>query len=261
MRFSVIIPAYNIEQYIERSINSVLSQSFKDYEIIVVDDYSTDNTKEVIKRIKNIVFIEHEENKGLGAARNSAMRIAKGEFIIFLDGDDYLTNEKVLEKLNKLLGIKKPDVIYMGFQITGNREELVIPTEETCGRKYKAALDPYPNVWSKCWNREFLISNNFQFPEKRFYEDVVYIYQTIMKVREYMIADFPVHTYISGRKNSITTTLQFKNIYDTVENIKDLIRMKKEKPTEEVDIKINKEISMCKKRLEDIANNYMNIDC
>lgn len=261
MRFSIIIPAYNIEKYIHRCIDSVQAQDFKDIEIIVIDDCSTDGTKKEIKKIPGIKIIEHNENKCLGAARNSGMEIAKGEYIIFLDGDDYLYNEKVLGKLDKLIGNNKPDVVYMGFQIIGNKEEMIIPTEETCTRKYKVALDQYPNVWSKCWRREFLMENNFKFPEKRFYEDVVFTYQAIMKVKDYMIADFPVHIYISGRQDSITTTLQFKNIYDTIENIKELLIIKKKEPTEEVDIRINNEISWCKKRLEKLVDNYMDVEC
>jgi len=257
MRFSIIIPAYNVQNYIRNSINSVLEQTFKDYEVIVIDDCSTDDTKKEIEKIKNIKFIKHSENKGLGAARNSGMEVANGEYIIFLDGDDYFNNEEVLEKLNNLLGNNNPDVIYMGFEITGNRKELVIPTEET----YKTILNIYPNAWSKCWNRKFLEENNFKFPEKRYYEDVVFVYQTILKVRNYLIADFPVHTYISGRENSITTTIQFKNIYDTIENIKDLIKIKQKESTQEIDKIINKEINMCQKRLNQIMENYMNIDC
>lgn len=257
MKFSVIIPAYNIEQYITKSINSVQEQTFKDYEIIVIDDCSTDNTKKEIKKIKNIIFIEHEKNKGLGAARNSAMEIARGEYILFLDGDDYLNNSHVLERLNNVIGNNKPDVIYMGFQIEGNRKELVIPTEDTYNQIYKVK---YPNAWNKCWNKKFLEKNSFRFPEGRYYEDVTFVYKAIMKVQKYLIADFLVHNYISGRENSITTTIQFKNIYDTIENIKDLLKIKKDNPTEELDLQIKKEISMCQKRLEQLANNYENIE-
>ena len=85
--------------------------------------------------------------------------MATGEYIVFLDGDDYLADGDVLSKLDRLIGEDKPDVVYMGFKIEGDREELVIPTEETCTKTYKAALDKYPNVWSKCWRREFLKEN------------------------------------------------------------------------------------------------------
>lgn len=73
-----------------------------------------------------------------------------------------------------------------------------------------------------------------------------------MKSEKYLIADFPVHHYISGRKNSMTTTLNLKNIYDTVDNIRDLLEIKKKEDTIEINMRIQREIDMCKKRLEDI---------
>ena len=74
---------------------------------------------------------------------------------------------------------------------------------------FRIAGDRYTNVWSKCWNREFLMKNNIRFPEGRYYEDVLFIYNAVIKVESYLIADFPVHTYYSGRPNSITTNMTF----------------------------------------------------
>lgn len=182
------------------------------------------------------------------------LSIAEGEYIIFLDGDDYLANDHVLEKLDKLIGEEKTDVTYLGFKIEGDREEIVLPREETCTKKYKVAIDPYPNPWSKCWRKELLDKNKIRFPEYRFYEDVIFVYKAIMKSRTYKIADFIVHKYTSGRIGSMTTNIKIKNIEDTVENLKDLEEIKKEENTEEVNMIIKKEIKMCKKRLDDILN-------
>lgn len=187
-----------------------------------------------------------------GGARNTGLDNANGEYIIFLDADDSLFSNNVLDRIDKLIGNQKVDVIYMGFKIGGNRDEFVIPTEETCTKEYKAGGDIYPNVWSKCWNLEFLNKNNIRFVEHRYYEDVLFVYNGVMKSEKYLIADFPVHHYISGRKNSMTTTLNLKNIYDTVDNIKDLMEIKRREDTKEINIRIKKEIDMCKKRLEDI---------
>ena len=197
-----------------------------------------------LKHIKQTRKQVAQEIHGLG--------MATGEYIVFLDGDDYLADGDVLSKLDRLIGEDKPDVVYMGFKIEGDREELVIPTEETCTKTYKAALDKYPNVWSKCWRREFLKENNIKFPENRFYEDVLFVYNGVMKSRSYKIADFVVHHYISGRKNSMTTDIDFRNIIDTGKNLQDLIEMRKTKPTKEIDIIIQKEINMCRKRLDSI---------
>lgn len=253
IRFSVIIPAYNIEEYIEKCIKSVKNQTYKNYETIVIDDYSSDNTAKKIEKQEGIIFIQHKENMGLGGARNTGMNRAKGEYIIFLDGDDYLNNDDVLEKLDKLIGNNTPDVVYMGFEMIGKKTGTIIPTEETCTKSYRIAGDHYANAWSKCWNRKFLLDNKLYFPEKRYYEDVVFIYNAITKVENYLIADFPVHTYYSGRANSITTSVKFKNIYDTIANIEELVEIRKQKDTPEINKKINQEIIRCKERLEEIV--------
>ena len=120
-RFSVIISAYNIENYIQRAIDSVLEQTFKDYELIIVNDASKDHTLEKIKEYNDprIIIIENEKNVGLGAVRNKGIAIAEGEYIVHLDGDDSLYETTTLEKINDLIGMDKPDIIYLGFQDVG----------------------------------------------------------------------------------------------------------------------------------------------
>lgn len=257
-RFSIIVAAYNIEEYVKRAINSVENQTFQDWELIVIDDCSIDKTREKILELcsknSNIILKEHTVNKKAGGARNTGLDIAMGEYIVFLDGDDYLANNQVLEKLDKLIGEDKPDIIYLGFEIEGDRKEIVIPNEETCTKTYKAAIDRYPNPWSKCWRREFLKENNIRFPENRFYEDVLFVYNGVMKSNSYKIADFIVHKYTSGRANSMTTKINFDNIEDTIQNLKDLIQMRESEPTQEIDMIIKKEITMCKKRLDNIES-------
>lgn len=180
------------------------------------------------------------------------LKVAQGEYIVFLDGDDYLAEDNVLEKLDEVISNDKPDVIYLGFKIEGDREETVIPTEETCTKTYKVAIDPYPNPWSKCWRRSFLEENQITFPEYRFYEDVLFVYKGIMKAKSYKIANFIVHKYTSGRKDSMTTTMTLKNIEDTIQNLKDFEKIKEKEDTKEVNMIIKKELKMCRKRLDDI---------
>ncbi|MBO5348802.1 MAG: glycosyltransferase family 2 protein [Clostridia bacterium] len=254
-RFSIIMAAYNIEDYIERSIKSVVNQTLRNIELIVVNDCSTDSTEEKILKLcekyDNITYIKHNQNKKAGGARNTALNVANGEYIVFLDGDDYLADNDVLEKLDKIIGNEKIDVTYLGFKIEGDREELVIPTPETCTKTYKAATDKYPNPWSKCWRKAFLDDNNIRFPEDRFYEDVLFVYNGVMKSNTSKIADFIVHKYTSGRTNSMTTTINLKNVEDTIKNLNDLLKMRESEYTKEIDIIIEKEVKMCKKRLDD----------
>ncbi|HEV8051797.1 MAG TPA: glycosyltransferase family A protein, partial [Parachlamydiaceae bacterium] len=89
---SVVIPAYNAEQFIGQTIQSVLDQTYPCHEIIVVDDGSTDSTKEVLKRFDGSIRYLYQQNKGPSAARNAGIQVAQGEFICFLDADDCWTS-------------------------------------------------------------------------------------------------------------------------------------------------------------------------
>lgn len=255
-KFSVIISAYNIEKYIKRAIDSVLGQTFTNYELIVVNDASTDNTGKIISEYDNIIYVEHKENKCLGGARNTAMDIAKGEYIIFLDGDDYLNNNEVLARINDLISNQKPDIVYLGFEITGTSQDIIIPQKNSCNKMFRIAKDKYANVWSKCWNREFLEKNKLRFPEHRYYEDVMFLCKAILKSETYLVADFITHTYVKGRPNSITTNVTMKNIHDNLYNLQELIDLmqseEKEENKEYLKQRIKRETKRCKERIDEI---------
>ena len=100
---SIIIPTYNYAEYIQKAIDSVLAQTYKNCEIIVVDDGSTDNTQEIIEnKYKNKVRYYYQENKGAPAARNKGIKKSKGEYLSFLDADDYLTESSIENRLTVL---------------------------------------------------------------------------------------------------------------------------------------------------------------
>ncbi len=101
MSVSVLIPTYNCSKYIDEAIKSVLNQTFQDFEIIVVDDGSTDNTKDIVKKYDRVKYI-YQEHKGIPATRNRLLDEAKGDFIAFLDSDDFYTQDKLEKQLNYL---------------------------------------------------------------------------------------------------------------------------------------------------------------
>lgn len=100
---SVVIPTYNMAEYINEAVDSVLNQTYKSIEVIVIDDGSKDNTKEVLKRYDSAIKYIYQENKGASAARNTGVRISKGEFIAFLDADDIWLSGKLSEQMKLIL--------------------------------------------------------------------------------------------------------------------------------------------------------------
>jgi glycosyltransferase involved in cell wall biosynthesis len=134
-RVSVIIPTYNREHLISRAIQSVQHQTYQDFEMIVVDDGSTDHTEEMASsfRDEKIRYLRHDQNKGLPAARNTGIRAAKGEYVAFLDDDDDWFPTKLEKQVNQFeKSNEKIGVIYTGFllkaQHTGKILAEVIPT-------------------------------------------------------------------------------------------------------------------------------------
>ena len=104
MRFSVIVPMYNVEDYAKKCIESILVQSFRDFELIIVNDGSKDGTSKIINYYKNInnVVVIHKENGGLVSARKKGISVAKGDYIIIVDGDDWI-DSNYLFYLNKII--------------------------------------------------------------------------------------------------------------------------------------------------------------
>lgn len=265
IRFSIIMPAYNVAEFIERSIESVLKQTFENYELIVVEDCSTDEgaTLEKIKSFEDIRLICNPINLGLGGARNVGMKAAKGEYIIFLDSDDALYSNRVLEKIDKTIGEKQPDVVYLGSKYVGNRNFNIIPTKLSCTKKYRLCDDIFPNAWSKCWRREHLIHNNIAFPGKVIYEDVPFMFLAISKSRSYAIANYITHVYTSGRAGSNSTERNFRQVRDTIKCIEVLTSIQDQIEPEHIDLlkeRINTERRKLEERLDKALISALNSD-
>lgn len=201
-QFSVIISAYNVETYIEQCIQSVLEQSLADFELIVVDDGSTDRTGEICDKIyadftKNrphssiihhnadkvnskidqpAIKVVHQSNSGLSAARNTGITEAKGEYLIFLDGDDYLKKDALeiiqngLESELDLLRYQAQEIFPDGHTI--RHEEVGFAT--MTGIEAFKNLSHYhytENAWLYAYRREFFVENHFKYAEGRLAED------------------------------------------------------------------------------------------
>ena len=134
---SIIIPVYNGENYIKDAINSALNQTYKNIEIIVVDDGSKDNTANIIKEFKNKVIYIYKNNGGVASALNCAIEASKGDYISWLSHDDVYYPNKIEEEVNELKNIDDKTVIYSGFEFVNEKLELITVFENSSKTEYR----------------------------------------------------------------------------------------------------------------------------
>ncbi len=218
VRFTVAISAYNIENYVKRAIDSVLSQTFKNYELLVIDDCSTDSTVEVIKQVvgQNAKILQTKKNSGTAAAsRNIAIENAQGEYLLFLDGDDELYSNETLKEIDEHIKENKYDIIYFGYENVGHTENYYrISTKENSTREARLICDESFSVSSKVWNVEFLRNNNIRFKEGMYYEDELFSIKSNILSKVTTYGEFAIFKYHRNREGSVMTKPTVKKCSD-----------------------------------------------
>ena len=232
-RFSVIMCAYNLEKIVDTAIESVLTQNFENYELIIVNDGSTDNTIRTLKKFESksngkIRIIDNQKNVGLSASRNIAIAQAKGEYIIHLDGDDTLYDRNTLAKIDATIGNRKLDICYFGVQYVGGGNKLYLPNAQ----KSRIVCDMHFAVASKVWRREFLEENNLTFIEGMYYEDMVYSIKAAIKAKNTSFGAIPIYVYYRNRDGSIMATPNIKRCKDMYKMLYYLMELYEETPEE-----------------------------
>ena len=167
--FSIIIPVYNVEKYLKDCISSILLQKYRYFELILIDDGSTDKSGQLCDQFQKTdsrIRVVHKENGGLSSARNTGLKIAKGRYIYFMDSDDYITDfAKILDFVSSkdceiLLFDGMGESYYTHHGLKENRHYTGIDCIEAQLRAYK----DYPTtVWLGVYQREYLLKNNFFF--------------------------------------------------------------------------------------------------
>lgn len=195
--FSIIIPAYNAEYYISRCLGSIAKQNYstKDYEIIVIDDCSPDNQNTVIENFKsklpNLRLIKHSVNKRQGGARNTGISNASGEWIIFMDSDDYWVRKDVLSTFNSLINqYYESDIIESKVYIptfttdySNADTSCNLQPEKTDSKNYYLN-EPHTCIWAAAYRRNLI--KDIKFRENVFYED----------------SDWKIRTFLSAKNSS-----------------------------------------------------------
>ena len=173
-KFSIIVPVYNTEKYLKRCLDSIKSQSFKDYEVIIVNDGSTDNSSDIISKYSYKVI--NQENQGLSMARNNGVKDASGEYLIFLDSDDYIEKD-LLKEINKSLS-NNPDLVrYQIKEVFDNKDDInyeETPFDNKNGVEAFKLIIKYhfvENAWAYAIKREFYLKEKFSFKKGTYHED------------------------------------------------------------------------------------------
>lgn len=234
-RFSIIIASYNIEKYIGEAIESVLNQNFSNFELIIIDDCSTDKTIQEIKKYKDekIQVYTTKRNTGTAAGpRNVGLKYAKGDYILFLDGDDKLYNENVLTRIDNLIGEEEYDIIFFGYQDIGNSNRIRKYNKENSTKRERILCDVSFSVSSRCWNRRFIKSNNMKFIEGMYYEDEVFCTKANILAEKTTYGGFPIFNYRRNRKGSVMSTPSVKKCSDWYRMLGEIVDMYEFTPEE-----------------------------
>lgn len=192
---SIIIPVYKVEKYLDRCINSIVNQSYKELEIILIDDGSPDNCPTMCddwaKKDKRIRVV-HKSNGGVSSARNEGLKIATGKYISFVDSDDYITNDfsLVCEKANKI----NADLIFIPFMKLNNQVEKYDVTKKTIRGILKNNKISVSSVWTKLFSKK-LVENEFFIEGVSIAEDKEFVIRQILKVKDIHIVNIPFYQY------------------------------------------------------------------
>ena len=208
IRFSLIIPAYNIENYIIKCITSILNQNYYNYEIIVVNDGSTDDTVRILENLKNEkIIIINKKNGGLSSARNEGLRHATGDYIWFVDGDDYIENN-ALGVLYDNLKEDMYDIISFKY-FKENENNKIIQNDKINQNDKKQHPLVNTSACTKIFNRKFFVNNGFLFDEGRIYEDLSLIPFIMCMTNKIKFINDPLYTYTYREESIMNLSKQF----------------------------------------------------
>ena len=220
-KVSIIIPVYNVEKYLPQCLDSVLSQTFKDLEVLVVDDGSTDKSGRICDEYAaadSRIRVFHTENRGLSAARNYGLDRCNGEYVAFLDSDDWL-EEKAIRLLVEAILSESADIAVCGHYVEWIDHSEVgmasmssrVPQGDQIIRDYLHGNDIGVQVWNKLYRVRLF--EHIRFPVERLHEDIVTTYRLLDAARRLVRVPEPLIHY-RMRKSSIGKTHRLKNLTD-----------------------------------------------
>ena len=230
MRISVIIPVYNVEQYLPGCLESVLKNDTSDCEILLIDDGATDGSGAICddyaSRYPDLIQVIHQPNGGLGAARDTGIEAAAGEWLLFVDSDDKIHTD-TLAVLKRTV---TPELDVVGFQFFADDGENP-PVPQNCGfpgdgvafslESRKEYLLSLPSAWMRLWRRTLFLENDIRYPSRVWYEDIRTTAKLLAVARKIVVLPEPLYYYLS-RPGSIMNSSKLDRNREILEALDDI---------------------------------------
>ena len=236
MKFSIVVPVYNVEKYLEKCLKSIQNQTYDNFEVIVVNDGSTEKNKKIMRSfVKDPRFKSfNKKNGGLSDARNFGVKYTTGDFLLFIDSDDYI-DKNLLTKLNNVIEQYNPDIIKFNFIDVIEDKEYKHFEKITVSKEVKLTelinFDYFEPACSYCYKINFYKENNFQFEIGKYHEDYGLIPLILLKSKSIYYLNYFGYFYVK-RENSIVNNnnKREKRAEDTLYfSLKNIRIIKKEK--------------------------------
>ena len=224
-KLSIIIPVYNVEKYLPKCLGSILKQPFKDLEVICVNDGSTDDSLEVLQKIKkndDRVVIIDKKNEGSGIARNIGLSTAQGEYVYFIDSDDWLEDDVLAKIIVKADELQTDILVFGGLSYYNGKGQNGAYSKNKLPKKYfgkvvsakdiKKDIFKFPSTaWTKLYRRSFLIKNEIKFQNIRAGQDQLPFFHSMITADRIAILPENIYCYQKNREGSVTSVKKKKS--------------------------------------------------
>lgn len=227
---SVVVPIYNVEEYIEKCVDSILNQTYKNLEVILVNDGSTDNSRNIIEKYlwDSRCIVIDKVNGGVSSARNAGLKSAHGEYVYFIDSDDYIESQAVEELLNKIIETSADFCCYRVKFYSGEKYSLYGAdfTVDTLTSADEIIRDAFTGknikttAWAKFFNLNFLRENSITFYEGIINEDYLFTLQCAISATKVSFLNVPLYNALQ-RLNSISRNMKDDNllVYQKIDSL------------------------------------------
>ena len=217
IKVSVIVPVYNVEKFIDKCLNSLVKQSLKEIEIIVVNDGTKDNSQKIIdkyvKKYPDKIKSYIKENGGQGSARNYGLKKASGEYIGYVDSDDFVEKDMYKKLYNKAKENNYDIVVCGNYNVSEDYQNKNI---DAFINNYNTDLENIffgkMAVWNKIYKRDILIKNKLEFKEKVWYEDLAFTLKAIMNSNTFAFIDEPLYDYLIREGSTMNNSNVQRNL-------------------------------------------------